>query len=203
MTLPMPTERPGDDSRDGEVGGRSDRLLVSACRRHRRSDAAALITRCQSRLHFLGMGSVDISGVKEHLERSSGRPIHLVPMTLKSSEPCGMCISGACEDFIVFNASASPLHQDHIIAHELAHIIMGHITSRRLDRATAELLFPDLEAAAVGDLFTRVGSYCDPDEAEAETLASIIQSRSHRQSLPRSPGMLGQLEVAFGNYLGD
>lgn len=177
---------------------RSPRLLMSAFRRNRRDNAAELLARCQSRLNELGLSEANTLTVKEHLERSTGRPIHLVPMTLKSSEPCGLCIRSEQEDFIVFNDSASPLHQDHIIAHELAHMIMGHVTSRHLNRSTAELLFPDLDPAAVGDLFTRTGGYSDPHEAEAEMLASLIQSRSHRQSLPRSPGMLGDLEAAFG-----
>jgi hypothetical protein len=147
------------------------------------------------------LDAVSATTVKAHLERVSGRPIRLVPMVLRSAEPCGMCVTGDGEDFIVFNTAASPIHQDHIIAHELAHMVMGHVASKHLDRTTAELLFPDLGSAALRDLFTRAGSYSDPDEAEAEVLATLIQSTRHRQSLPKSTGMVGYLEAAFGRAL--
>jgi Zn-dependent peptidase ImmA (M78 family) len=99
------------------------------CRKKIQRYPNALIDLCRSRLAELELDHVSVATVKRRLEEQTGRTITLVPMALTALEPCGMCLSGDTEDFIVFNNEVSSFYQDHIIAHELGHLLCGHTDS--------------------------------------------------------------------------
>ncbi|MFI5493434.1 hypothetical protein [Actinoplanes sp. NPDC051859] len=136
--------------------------------------------RCESLLSSLDIS--DTRSVQEFataLSRRRGIALHLLPMTLRPSEPCGMWLATAAADFVIYEAEASKHHQDHIIAHELGHIIYGHRGVVGIATESSRLLFPDLDPSLVRDILQRSG-YSDVQELEAETMATVIQNRIRR-----------------------
>lgn len=87
-------------------------------------------------------------------------------------------------DFIVYESETSKPHQDHIIAHELAHMVCGHRSGAggTVDDETARLLFPDLAPELVQKILGR-GNYSSVEEREAEVTASLILERINRPVL--------------------
>ncbi|MCM6778428.1 ImmA/IrrE family metallo-endopeptidase [Nocardia sp. CDC159] len=150
------------------------------------------MSRCRARIDALELDEVDVMSVKARLEQRTGRTIHLVPTPLAFNQTSGLCLSSATEDFIVYNGTVSRTYRDHIIAHELGHLLAGHNGS---SGATTEHLFPDL---VIDKAHFRVDGYSDPQEIEAEVLASLIQTRSRNRFPANTTMLLGVLETAFG-----
>jgi hypothetical protein len=118
-----------------------------------------------------------------------GRPlIRRAAPGLSTEAPCGLWIATDRADHIFYDPGTSPLHAEHIVLHELAHILCDHSGSAG---AVARLL-PDLDPATVRRVLGRV-SYTTEQEREAEMLASLIRGRS-----APPPGMIGPLADAFG-----
>ncbi|WP_433549170.1 secondary metabolite protein [Streptomyces sp. CA-294286] len=80
-----------------------------------------------------------------------------------------------------YNPRTSLLHQDHIIAHELSHLLLGHHESERAS-AVDSSLFPSLDPAAVRFMLGRT-TYEEAEERDTERLASLLQRRiiDHRR----------------------
>jgi hypothetical protein len=117
----------------------------------------------------------DVIEFAQALSVKRGIPLHILPVTIRSSDPCGLWLSTPAADFIAYEAAASRPHQYHIIAHELGHMIYGHrgVTAAG---AVTRLLFPDLDPSLVEDMLGRSG-YTERQEQEAEMMATIIQDR--------------------------
>ncbi|WP_223267637.1 ImmA/IrrE family metallo-endopeptidase [Streptosporangium nondiastaticum] len=147
-----------------------------ALRRLRRG-AATLLTRLEL------PDRCDIVTLCEHLSRERGRPLHLAPVIMGASYPCGMWVALDTADIVIFEANTSRLHQDHIIAHELAHMICSH----RGDTDPAgssglSSMFPHLDAERVREALGRT-SYSTEEEQEAEIMASLILEHVTRPPL--------------------
>jgi hypothetical protein len=71
------------------------------------------------------------------------------------------------------------VHQDHIVLHEICHLLCGHAGDDALGTEHARLLFPNLDPAMVGRVLGRT-SYSTEEEQEAELLASMIQQAARR-----------------------
>lgn len=104
----------------------------------------------------------------------SGRPVRLTPRRMRVGEPSGFVERRADADVIHFEQETSGLHQAHIICHELAHLLCGHL---------AEVPPPDEEAARVElptidpDMLRLVlgrSHYDDAAEQEAEVLGAEL-----------------------------
>ncbi|MET8183986.1 hypothetical protein [Streptomyces sp. NPDC005336] len=100
-------------------------------------------------------------------------------------------------DLIIFEANTTRPHQDHIVAHELAHMICGHRDSTSLDAATAQLIFPNLNPAFVRDMLQRK-NYSDTQEREAELMATLILTARDEGPANLPPHPLGALGEALG-----
>nr|WP_234364880.1 toxin [Streptomyces sp. RTd22] len=111
-----------------------------------------------------------------HLGEIRERPITLVPMPIPTSHPCGMWVAARDEDLIFFDANTTSAHQEHIILHELGHIICCHRGAGWLDEASARLLFPNLDPDIVRDMLLRA-TYDDVQEQEAEIIAYLLSQR--------------------------
>jgi len=104
-----------------------------------------------------------------------GRSIELYAWQIPLPDMSGICIALTSRDRIYYNAQTSPLHQQHIILHELCHLFCGH-EGVAGDELKA-LLFPDLAER----LFSlRRQKYATIDEQEAELLASLVLERVYR-----------------------
>jgi hypothetical protein len=114
------------------------------------------------------------------LARSRGRPIHLVPFTSSGDGPSGVCVSTATDDYVFYESHTSRLHQEHIVLHEVAHLLCGHqpVVS---ERETSQLLFPDLEPSLIERVLGRT-CYATSAEQEAELIASLILLKAKRRS---------------------
>jgi len=117
-----------------------------------------------------------------------GRPIVLCPQPMPESTDYGMWIAGPSFDFVFFERETARVHQDHIITHELAHMLLGHKTAVISGQLEAELsehktfsmIYDTPDAAEVlrrsmADLHEILR------EREAETLATLIQNEIIRR----------------------
>jgi hypothetical protein len=112
-----------------------------------------------------------------------GQPIELRGMTMPPEGPSGMWIPIAGQDFILFDNDTTPLHQEHIIMHELAHVLSDHAAALSpTDIASTDpavQLLPHLDPALIHRVLRRT-AYSADEERMAETLASMILETAHR-----------------------
>ncbi|MFB8025913.1 MULTISPECIES: hypothetical protein [unclassified Streptomyces] len=119
------------------------------------------------------------------VEQYTGRPIQLVPVTDPSALPrnkdatstCGMWLRTDDVDRIFYDATISSEHSNGIIGHELGHILLRH---REVDDDLLESvgtlggLLPDMNPNLIRMLLGRTARYAVPDEADAETVGSLL-----------------------------
>lgn len=144
-----------------------------------------------------------IATLMEHLSADRGRPIRLVPLSLGVKTPCGMWLATDTFDVIIVEAETSRLHQDHIIAHELAHMLCHHRDSAGFDTATMRELMPHLDPGRVREMMGRT-SYSTTEEQEAEIVASLILERVTRppvESVWRVPSADAETVARIENSL--
>ncbi|PBC83669.1 MULTISPECIES: ImmA/IrrE family metallo-endopeptidase [unclassified Streptomyces] len=120
-----------------------------------------------------------VAALIDRLSRRRNRPIHVIPAALGAGEPCGIWLATDSADIIVVEADITPFHQDHIIAHELAHVLCAHSDSSKPDPEGMALLFPHLDVQRVIEVMGR-SAYSTEDEQAAEIVASLILERVTR-----------------------
>jgi hypothetical protein len=113
--------------------------------------------------------------ISSHPDRA-GRPIRLLPMPLSVGGPCGLWLATARSDYIVFEADTTVLHQNHIIAHELGHLVLKHSAQQVVSDEALGRLASHIDPATVRLMLGR-SRYEEREEREAETLASLLQQR--------------------------
>jgi hypothetical protein len=152
----------------------------------------SLRRRCERRLRGVRIPQpFDLDAFCREIEDRRGRRLlrRAVP-GLSSHAPCGIWIGTPEADHVFFDPGTSPLHAEHIVLHELAHILSGH----NLDGdGSLASLFPDLDPATVTRILGRVG-YTTVQEREAEMMAALLRGRSARP--PRTT--LGRVAHTFG-----
>ncbi|KOU40508.1 toxin [Streptomyces sp. WM4235] len=132
--------------------------------------------RRESRRRLASFGlpeSYDLMTLCDHLGGSRGRPVHLLPMPLDASGPCGLWLAFSDADYVVYEQHTSRHHQEHIIAHELAHMLCDHRSGSADSSRAVATLFPDLDPSLVRDLLCR-DNYSDTQEREAEVMAFLL-----------------------------
>lgn len=132
---------------------------------------------------------IDIRALCELAGKRQGKPIHLIPESLPTNSPCGLVVRTEAFDAIFYEQHTTPLHQEHIIGHELGHVLCGHETMPVIDADDSRLLLPDLDPALVQAVLGRT-NYTAVEEREAEMIASLILRRSavRRRGVPaRAP----------------
>jgi hypothetical protein len=107
------------------------------------------------------------------------RPIDLRAMAMPADGPCGVWVSTAGRDYILYERETSGLHQEHIKLHELGHLLSEHKTTTVLAPETSKLLLPNLDPAVVNRILQRA-HYSAAEEREAEMIASLILERANR-----------------------
>lgn len=119
------------------------------------------------------------TGFVAALARQRGRPVELVPMSGRATH-CGALVATDQADYIFYSASTTRLHQDHILLHEVCHLLCGHIGDTALD-ALPRLLLPNLSSDLVRRVLGR-SDYTAAQEQEAELVASMIAQRARRRA---------------------
>jgi SOS response regulatory protein OraA/RecX len=99
---------------------------------------------------------------------------------------CGTWMRTAKADYVFYEEDTSLLHQQHIVFHELGHILRRHVPGKELSKDLARSMAPGMR---VSDVFRVLGrdSYTDDDEFEAELIATLILSRIGRQAVREAP----------------
>lgn len=131
-------------------------------------------------------GVAGITAVCEQVGRRRGRTIRLAPMELEEPLLHGLWIALPDTDVIVYRTNTSGPHQEHIIAHELSHIICEHDFGALPGPAVPASLLPDAGPDLVRGSLQR-SAYDDRAEQEAEMMASLILARARRGAAP-DPG---------------
>jgi IrrE N-terminal-like domain len=142
--------------------------------------------RRDSRRFVRDLGLPQADSIRELLpaiEERSGYSIRLAPAPLDRGQGvCGMWIrTTEGIDYIFVHEMASQAHQDHVIAHEIAHILRNH--EGRLDlpqvNPVTDRLVSSLDPATVKMMLGR-SDYDYRDEQEAELIGSHLQRYVHR-----------------------
>ncbi|GAA1288111.1 toxin [Saccharothrix xinjiangensis] len=163
---------------------------------------------CEARLSALALPAHrGVAELCEHLSRRRGRPIVTVPVATGDLPAYGLWIAASDTDIVAYPADTSRSHQEHIIAHELAHMICGHRGEPGRETLTdegASLLFPELDPAVVRATLQR-GGYTDPQEREAEMTASLLRERADLvdpeavwEAAPDDAEVLARIEDTLG-----
>ncbi|MEV8531851.1 hypothetical protein [Streptomyces sp. NPDC051211] len=146
--------------------------------------------RCETILGHLDLTDpFSVDGLCARLAEQRGRPIRLHPLPKEAAESgvCGLWVGTSSVDYVFYEAQTSPLHREHIVLHELGHILFGHNALEGEENGTG---IP----AALGRT-----NYTTRQEQEAEMLASMIRSRAGLPGPGGGPGgTLERLETAMG-----
>jgi hypothetical protein len=138
---------------------------------------------CAAKVRALDLPSpFDVQAFCHSVEHARGRTIRLVPRALPTGSPSGLCVSTKTSDYIFYEAQTSPLHQEHIILHEVAHLICEHQAFSASHHEVSQLLLPDLDPQVVQRVLGRT-SYPMWAEQEAEMIASLILANVGRPPL--------------------
>ena len=119
----------------------------------------------------------DLAEMCAEIGRRRGKPIVLMatPMALGGGL-CGLWMGTAKADYVFYEQDTSPLHQQHIVFHELGHILRRHTPARVLGADIARVLAPTVEPVEGQRVLGR-DTYSDEDEYEAELIATLLLQR--------------------------
>ncbi|MFD4737385.1 regulator component [Streptomyces virginiae] len=150
-------------------------------------DLEQLRASCEARVEALGLPHrFSTRDLRDAVAERRGRPIVLRPLsTLGAMDaPCGIRLETRDADLLFYEEATSPLHQNHILAHEISHIICDHPGSLELDTETLHAL--GFDPTLVRRMSGRTG-YAGEDEREAEVMASVIRQLMYRgREIPSS-----------------
>jgi hypothetical protein len=145
----------------------------------------------------------DINELVRRVAHRRGRPITLRAMRIGASGPSGLWIALRDADVICHEAGTNPVHQTHIVLHELGHMLCGHHSAAAEPDSVLRFLLPTLDPAAVARVLRR-GSYHDEEEREAERFATLVRERAGQLPLlpqnvlpPRDADVLRRIESAL------
>lgn len=134
------------------------------------------------------------------LERFRGRDIDLCAVSWTPGDSTGAWRRYADYDVVAYATNTSPVHQDLIILHEVAHLLFDHRGQCVLAVEDAQRLAPDLRPSAFAHLLDRAHGVIE--EHEAEVLATMILARVAAQHPRRTPtaraDLADRIEAAFG-----
>jgi hypothetical protein len=130
---------------------------------------------------------LDIPLLVQEVSQRRGRPIRLIPKSAPLG-PCGLWVALPDADVVFYEAGTSRLHREHIILHEVGHLLCAHRPTRRPDAELLHQLLPSLDVTMIQRVMSR-SRYSDPEEQEAETMASLIVQRGGGvfRSVPQGP----------------
>ncbi|WP_434443033.1 hypothetical protein [Lentzea sp. E54] len=137
----------------------------------------------------------DVRAFTGQIAARRGRPIHLMPMAGLTGV-CGLWIATDAADIIFYEQETAPFHQEHIVLHELSHVLCDHYPVTMDLAAQAESLLPSLDPALVRRVLGRAG-YTTDEEREAELLATMIRQRVHTGTT-----LADRLRAAFDGFHG-
>ena len=163
----------------------------------------ALRGRCEQRLSQLPLPEpFTVERFRQALQARRGRPLTIGAMpALEPGEPSGVWIGTETGDYVFVDERARPLHREHIVLHELAHIICDHKGAPAMSDGDAAELLPSLSREMVARVLGRT-RYTQAEEQEAELLATMIAQRVERRDRqhddPEVRALRGRLRSTLG-----
>src|SRR5262249_36058277 len=143
----------------------------------------------------------DLSVFCSYVAARRGRSLRLHPLPQRYADgaPCGLWLGTDQADPIFYASGTGQLHQQHIILHEIGHVLCDHVApGLTADDATA-LLLPDIDPATVARVLRR-SSYTAPQEQVAEMVATMINERAANGYVRRpADPTLSNLHEALAN----
>lgn len=160
--------------------------------------ASRLRKRCTALVRQLRLPDpFSVSALCDSIATQRGRKLYLHPLAKPDGVvdmPCGMWVATDVADHVFFEQQTSTFHQEHIILHELGHMICGH-TITALDEGF------DPSSADTGEIVGHAlarASYNTVQEREAELVATLILERGRQiNGLTESERRLGKA-LGFG-----
>lgn len=160
-----------------------------------------ILRRCRSAVGRLSLPSpFSVAELGQRLAQQRRRPlyVHPLPVEAAASGACGLWLATQADDHIFVEEGTSPPHREHIVLHEIGHMIFDHHPLEPGgDTAVVAPFLPDLDARLVERLLARA-RYSTRQEREAEILASLIQLEAARMQEGSQDGGPGRLEAVFG-----
>ena len=168
-------------------------------------DLRAVRRRCESTLRDVSVPSpFDVRAFTATVSARRGRPIHLLPKSAQVG-PCGVWLAMPNADYVFFENATSPLHREHIVLHELGHLLRNHAPTEVIDDRVLRLLLPSLDVDVVRRVMGRT-NYSAVEEQEAEMIASLVLDRVELRAAPRDvvsdselSTVIGRLESTLGS----
>lgn len=163
--------------------------------------------RCRTLLNQLDIEPpLDVEVLCARLGEQRGKPIRLMPYPLEVPGPFGCWIATTSADYIFFQQETTKSHQDHIILHELGHLLAEHHPNGDAQPGDfLPTLSPDIDRDAVRHALRRT-SYDETHEWEAETVATIILEWASvlNYTIPRPAGdqNLRRIQGTLGDHQG-
>lgn len=166
-------------------------------------EAQALRRRCEDRLRQITIPEpYSLDAFCESIAATRGRMIRRLPMSGRGGPILGLWIATEDQDWICYEANTSLLHQQHIVFHELSHLLCGH--SPGIAPEQDQDRFPDLSPEMLKRVLGR-STYDQVDEQEAEMLASLIFEcvrKIQGRSLAGKGEFTARLEASLGDLDG-
>lgn len=142
------------------------------------TDTVKVATRAPEALQELELGdSFSFGELVSAVECRRGRPLRIVELADLSDRDgiCALWLGRDAEDLVVHAQSASALHRQQFVLHELAHIILdhGHDNDNDDDADGADQLLPDIAPSTRRRLLRRQ-DLVTAEEIAAESLADHL-----------------------------
>ncbi len=132
----------------------------------------------------------DVNLFLARLSAHRGRSITLTTADLDPHAPCGIYLGLADSDIIVVPAQSGTYHREHVLAHEIAHMLFDSeaagASPSPVDPEFARALFPDIPHSLITALLGRQG-YGTRVERRAELFAEMLQERIHEGDTETEP----------------
>ncbi|MGV4982239.1 hypothetical protein ACVB8X_34235 [Streptomyces sp. NRAIS4] len=155
--------------------------------------------RCQALVGALDLPSpFSIGALVEELSVRRDRPIRILTMPIGSAvNACGLWIATDTSDIIFVEEKTTKFHREHIVLHEIGHILCDHRISDQETLGALSTLLPSISPVMISRLLART-NYTTEQEQEAELVASLIHSTAGMRAPSPSAGVRGALEAALG-----
>lgn len=145
--------------------------------------------RWKLRLHGIEIPDpFDLTAFCVALAEQRGRPIRLLPFERYDADaPSGLWVQAEDADYIYFENDTTRLHQQHIVLHEIGHMLAGHLEDPSASASYRERYLPNLDPAMLRRILGRT-SYTAEQEQEAEWFARELGRRISAQVEADSAG---------------
>jgi hypothetical protein len=149
---------------------------------------------------YATMDRFSVDALCQVISAQRGRPLHVHPLNVPPSaglNACGMWIATDVADHVFVEHRTSRFHQEHIILHEIGHMLCDHVTEDLPRTLTETLREGGVDTGLARQVLART-SYTTRQEKDAEMVASLILERVAR----RSARVLGDADSRLGTILG-